>query len=74
MKSQGLADFIADFSLCSLPQAEKELMTLGESPNREGTRMLHVDRFSNFKGSELGLVLTSLNGDKLNNQSDVAST
>ena len=37
IKSQVLADFIADFSPCSLLQAQKELMTLEECLNGEGT-------------------------------------
>ena len=65
IKSQVLADFIANFTPYSFPQAEKELMTLGEGLNREGTWTLHVDRSSNFKGSGLGLVLTSPNGDEI---------
>ena len=64
IKSQVLVDFIADFSPYSFLHAEKELMTLEESSNGEGTWTLHVDGSSNFKGSGLGLVLTSLNGDK----------
>ena len=34
IKSQELADFIADFSPCSLLLVQKELMTLEESPER----------------------------------------
>ena len=37
IKSQVLADFIADFSPYSLIQAQNELMMLKESPNGEGT-------------------------------------
>ena len=40
-------------------------MTLGESSSGEGTWILHVDGSSNFKGGRLGLVITSLNGDKI---------
>ena len=40
-------------------------MTLGEGSNGESTWTLHVDGSSNFKGSRLGLVLTFLNGDKI---------
>ncbi|KAL5571018.1 hypothetical protein UlMin_020615 [Ulmus minor] len=35
IKSQVLADFIIDFSPCSLLQAQNELMTLEENPNGE---------------------------------------
>ena len=65
IKSQVLADFVVDFSPCSLLQAQKELMTLRENPNGEGTWTLHVDDSSNFRGSRLRLVLTSLSGDKI---------
>ena len=34
IKSQVLADFIADFSPCSLIQAQKDLIMLEESPNK----------------------------------------
>ncbi|KAL5583444.1 hypothetical protein UlMin_015886 [Ulmus minor] len=64
IKSQVLADFIADFSPNILVQAEKELMTLKEGTNR-GTWILNVDGSSNFRGSGLGLVLASPNGDKI---------
>ncbi|KAL5552647.1 hypothetical protein UlMin_040048 [Ulmus minor] len=65
IKSQVLADFIAEFSPNSLLQAEKELMTMKEGPNEKGTWTLHVNGSSNFKGSGLRLVLTSPNGDKI---------
>lgn len=64
IKSQVLADFIADFSPNILLQAEKELMTLKEGTNG-GMWKLNVDGSSNFRCSELGLVLTSPNGDKI---------
>ena len=40
-------------------------MTLEENLNGEGTWTLHVNGSSNFKGSGVGLVLTSPNGDKI---------
>ena len=40
-------------------------MSLGENLNKTGLWILHIDGSSNFKGSGLGLVLTSPNGDKL---------
>ncbi|KAL5580705.1 hypothetical protein UlMin_013147 [Ulmus minor] len=36
IKSLVLADFIADFSPCTLLQAQKQLVTLEENPNGEG--------------------------------------
>ena len=65
IKSQVLADFIADFSSYFLSQAKKELMTLKDNSNREGTWTLHVDGSSNFKGSGVGLLLTFPSGDKI---------
>ena len=44
---------------------QKELMTLEENPNKEGRRTLQIDGSSNFRGSGLGLVLTSPSGDKI---------
>lgn len=40
-------------------------MTLRENRNGEGKWILHVDGSSNFKGSGLGLVLTSSSRDKI---------
>ncbi|XP_060969882.1 uncharacterized protein LOC133037084 [Cannabis sativa] len=61
IKSQVLADFIADFSCVGQVQAEKELLCLNEQTN--STWMLAVDGSSNSKGSGLGIVLTSPQGD-----------
>ncbi|XP_060960838.1 uncharacterized protein LOC133031370 [Cannabis sativa] len=61
IKSQVLADFIADFSSVGQVQAEKELLCLNKQTN--STWMLAVDGSSNSKGSGLGIVLTSLQGD-----------
>ena len=62
LKSQVLADFVADFSPNKNLQAEKELVALAETmSNKKWT--LSVDRSSNVKGSGLGLVLKSPHGD-----------
>ncbi|XP_060972375.1 uncharacterized protein LOC133038292 [Cannabis sativa] len=61
IKSQVLADFIADFSCVGQVQAEKELLCLNEQTN--STWMVAVDGSSNSKGSGLGIVLTSPQGD-----------
>ena len=64
IKSQGLVDFIANFPPNIHEQAEKELFCMTEGPQL-GMWTLHVDGSSNFKGSGLGRVLTSADGDKL---------
>ena len=64
LKSQVLADFIADFTPNSQVQAEKELCHLTEGQT-SGTWELHVDGSSNVRGSGLGLVLTSPQGEKI---------
>ncbi|XP_060972386.1 uncharacterized protein LOC133038302 [Cannabis sativa] len=64
LKSQVLADFIADFTPNSQVQAEKELCHLTEG-QANGTWELHVDGSSNVRGSGLGLVLTSPQGEKI---------
>lgn len=61
LKSQVLADFIADFTPNIIPQANKELLNLTESSNSKW--MLSVDRLSNVNGDDIGLVLTSPKGD-----------
>ena len=62
LKSQVLADFIADFTPNMHMQAERELCCLTEGQS-VGTWKLQVDGSSNTKGSGLGLVLTSPQGD-----------
>jgi len=49
------------------PIGRKRINALGEGSNREGTSIFHVDGSSNIKGNRFGLrlVLTSLNGDKI---------
>ncbi|KAK1550949.1 hypothetical protein Q3G72_027475 [Acer saccharum] len=57
-----LADFVADFTPCENVQAEQELVALaGETIVGKWT--LSVDGSSNIKGSGLGLVLKSPQGD-----------
>ncbi|KAK4848380.1 hypothetical protein QYF36_012250 [Acer negundo] len=62
MKSQVLADFIADFTPCENLKAEKELVALTDD-TIVGKWTLSVDGSSNIKGSGLGLVLKSPQGD-----------
>ncbi|XP_062100796.1 uncharacterized protein LOC133806720 [Humulus lupulus] len=62
LKSQVLADFIADFTPNMHVQAEKELCCLTEG-QPVGIWKLQVDGSSNTRGSGLGLVLTSPQGD-----------
>ena len=61
LKSQVLANFIADFAPNVTPQAYKELLNLTEHSNSKWT--LSVDGSSNINGSGIGLVLTSPEGD-----------
>ncbi|KAK0580108.1 hypothetical protein LWI29_036450 [Acer saccharum] len=62
MKSQVLADFITDFTPGESVQAEQELVALTVS---SGVWTLSVDGSSSIKGSGLGLVLESPQGDIL---------
>ena len=61
IKSQVLADFIADFSSDMQVQAEKELLCLKEQSDSKWR--LSVDGSSNNRGCGLGIVLTSPQGD-----------
>ncbi|KAK1554732.1 hypothetical protein Q3G72_016522 [Acer saccharum] len=62
MKSQVLADFITDFTPGESVQAEQELVALTVT---SGIWTLSVDGSSSIKGSGLGLVLESPQGDVL---------
>ncbi|KAK0595504.1 hypothetical protein LWI29_007317 [Acer saccharum] len=62
MKSQELADFVADFTLSENVQAEQKLVALADETTF-GKWTLSVDGSSNIKGSGLGLVLSSPTGD-----------
>ncbi|KAL5547039.1 hypothetical protein UlMin_006726 [Ulmus minor] len=61
LKSQVLADFVADFAPNVTQQADKELLNLTEPSNSKWT--LTVDGSSNVNGAGIGLVLTSPEGD-----------
>ncbi|KAL5554777.1 hypothetical protein UlMin_042178 [Ulmus minor] len=61
LKSQVLADFIADFTPNVTPQANKELLNLTERSNSKWA--LIVDGSSNVNEASIGLVLTSQEGD-----------
>ncbi|KAL5578310.1 hypothetical protein UlMin_020009 [Ulmus minor] len=61
LKSQVLADFVADFAPNVTHQADKELLNLTEHSNSKWT--LTVDGSSNVNGAGIGLVLTSPEGD-----------
>ena len=61
LKSQVLADFIADCAPNSTPQVDKELLNLTERSNSKWT--LTVDGSSNVNGAGIGLVQTSPEGD-----------
>ena len=56
-----LADFIADFALNVTPHADKKLLNLTECSNSKWT--LSVDGSSNVNEANIGLVLTSPEGD-----------
>ena len=56
-----LVDFIADFALNITSQADKELLNLTEHSNSKWTFL--IDGSSNVNGSGIGLVLTSPEGD-----------
>lgn len=57
IKSQGLVDFIADFSINQQIAAEKEVFETSNGSSQFWT--LLIDGFSNSKGSGLGIVLIS---------------
>ena len=61
LKSQVLADFITDFATNDTPHADKVLLNLIEHSNSKWT--LSVDGLSNVNGAGIGLVLTSPEGD-----------
>ncbi|KAL5562066.1 hypothetical protein UlMin_031813 [Ulmus minor] len=61
IKSQALADFIANFAPSAQAQANSELLTIATPPYSSWT--LSVDGSSNMSGAGLGLVLISPEGD-----------
>jgi len=63
IKSQVLADFVADFSPGLLPLATKEAIMVSELTS--GLWTLFMDEASNVKGSGLGIVLITPSGETL---------
>ncbi|XP_031254693.1 uncharacterized protein LOC116112724 [Pistacia vera] len=61
VKSQALADFIADFTPSTTTQAERELLCMNDTSPSKWT--LLVDGSSNVNGSGLGIVLIAPEGD-----------
>ena len=62
IKSQVLADFVAEFSPDLFPALEQEVRLQKES-KEEGEWTLHVDGSSNVRGAGVGIVLTSPTGN-----------
>ncbi|XP_022562420.2 uncharacterized protein LOC111208018 [Brassica napus] len=62
IKSQVLAEFVAEFSPALLPALEQEVRLRGKT-KEEGEWILHVDGSSNARGAGVGIVLTSPTGD-----------
>ncbi|XP_013699893.1 uncharacterized protein LOC106403624 [Brassica napus] len=62
IKSQVLADIVAEFSPALLPALEQEVRLRGET-KEEGEWILHVDGSSNVRGAGVGIVLTSPTGN-----------
>ena len=62
IKSQALADFVADFSLRLEVTAQTEVSML-EVNTINNKWILHVDGSSNFRGAGLGILLKSPQGD-----------
>ncbi|XP_017224963.1 uncharacterized protein LOC108201178 [Daucus carota subsp. sativus] len=64
IKSQALADFVADFSPNQMAQAEEELQRMTTCQEARSWT-LYTDGASNANGTGLGLVLKSPQGDKI---------
>ena len=62
IKSQVLADFVAEFSPALFPALEQEVCLRGEI-KEEGEWILHFDGSSNVSGAGVGIVLTSPTGN-----------
>ncbi|KAK1441334.1 hypothetical protein QVD17_07181 [Tagetes erecta] len=60
IKSQALADFVADFSDDLIKEADLEVQQLEED---KGLWILHTDGASNVRGTGLGILLKSPQGD-----------
>ncbi|XP_075107111.1 uncharacterized protein LOC142180088 [Nicotiana tabacum] len=63
IKSQNLADFVADFSREIVPEAEKELQVFTGS--NQGTWTLFSDGSSNIKVAGLGIILILPSGESI---------
>ena len=64
IKSQALVDFIADFSPNLAAATEEEVRHINLVGKTE-TWQLYVDRSSNFREADLGIVLKSPQGDMI---------
>ena len=64
IKSQVIANFIANFTPNTLIEAGKELMIL-QGQNESKRWQVQIDGSNNMKGSELGLILTLSHRDKV---------
>ncbi|KAK9050558.1 hypothetical protein SSX86_029875 [Deinandra increscens subsp. villosa] len=64
IKSQALADFVADFSTDIQQEADHELQQLQQEEN-SGCWTLFTDGASNIRGTGLGIVLKSPQGDMI---------
>lgn len=64
IKSQALADFVADFSPDLAATAEEEARHINKV-GKSGSWQLYVDGSSNFRGAGLGIVLKSPQGDMI---------
>ena len=64
IKSQALADFVADFRPDLVAAAEEEVRHINQV-GKTGTWQLYVDGSSNFRGAGLGIVLKSTQGDMI---------
>ena len=62
IKSQVLADFVAEFSPTLLLPLEQEVRFRSET-KEEGEWVMHVDGSSNISGAGVGIVLTSPTGN-----------
>ena len=62
IKSQVLADFVAEFSPALLPSLEQEVCFRSET-GEEGEWVLHVDGSRNVRGAGVGIVLTLPTGN-----------
>ena len=62
IKSQVLADFMAELSPALLPALDQEVRLRSEA-KEEGEWILHVDGSRNVRGDGVGIVLTSPTGN-----------